>query len=382
MLFDDQALLGQLIGYDTVSSRSNLALVDFIAEYLDGQRPRIYRWLDAQGNKANLLLHFGPDVAASRAGLTLCGHLDVVPPGGDWQSDPFALRDDDALLYGRGVADMKGFIALAVNLAREIKIDDLRAPLILLLTRDEEIGTLGARDLVAEWSSDWQLPRAMIIGEPSELKPVLAHKGHLQLELTVFGLSAHGGYPHLGKNAIELAGRAVGALAELRQQLQAERPKHAERFPDVPYVALNIGTIDGGAAINVVPERCSLGIGLRPLPEMTADTLRARVQAALAIALPEDSFALTLKSESPPMLSSAHSELSQHISSESGVDASSTDGMCFATDGGWLQQLDVDCLIYGPGSITVAHKPNECLDKTDLVAAKDVLSRLIHRHCC
>ncbi len=379
----DAELLARLVGFDTVSHRSNLAMVDFLADYLAGPRVRVERNFSADGTKANLIVHVGPEADGSRRGLLLSGHMDVVPAGEPgWTSDPFTLTERGEVWVGRGACDMKGFLALASNLAREAAQDDLTAPLALLFTYDEEVGTLGARRFVESYTPLAALPREAIIGEPTSLGVVRLHKGHLKLRATFRGLSAHSGYPHLGANAIEPAAEAIRALAELRHALANEGAPGAEHdFPEVPFAALNVGTVHGGSAINVVPDTCTVEIGIRTLPRLGSKELERRARAAIeSVGLgPGVTVEIQLLSDSPPMSLAADAPLVQLLNVLTGQD--DTRSVSFATDAGWLQTAGFDCVICGPGTIEVAHKPNEFLPKSEFAAARDLLLRTIAARC-
>jgi acetylornithine deacetylase len=274
---------------------------------------------------------------------------------------------------------MKGFLALAANLAVEAQTERWRAPLALVFTYDEEVGTLGAKRLIESFPAAERLPRSAIIGEPTSLRVARTHKGHAKLRVTLHGVSAHSGYPHLGSNAIEPAGRVIVALAALRRELEAEAPPNRELFPEVPYVPLNVGTVHGGSAINVVPDRCIVEVGFRSLPGVTSEELIERVShAARAAAAPFEP-AIELLSDSPPMLLDEASPIHRHLCDLTGQNAGAS--VSFATDAGWLQRLGMDCAIFGPGSIEVAHKPNEFLPKDEFAAARGLLERTV-RHFC
>ena len=403
MLLSDPELLARLVAFDSTSRNSNLPIADFLCSYLDLPGVRLARDLSPGGDKANVVAWIGPEAAAGaaagRRGLVLSGHMDVVPadePG--WRQDPFTLADLGDRWSARGACDMKGFLALGANLAAELGSDAaatgrLRAPLVLVFTYDEEVGTVGARHLVESFAPARELPARAIIGEPTSLAVARAHKGHLKLGLTLHGRSAHSGYPHLGVNAIEPAGEVIRALAGLRRELAAETSPQAALFPEVPYVPLNIGTIAGGSAINVVPERCCLGVGLRPLPETDVPALveRVRRRAAAAVAAvaagaapgpepwPGPEPELEILSDSPPMLLADEAPLCRWLCERVGQRAGGT--VSFATDAGWPQRLGIECVIFGPGSIETAHRPNEWIPKRDLDAARGHLAAAI-RHFC
>lgn len=371
----DAELLARLVAFDSTSVRSNLPIADFVCEILDRPGVRIERFPSADGTKVNLVVEVGPPPSGDGRGLVLSGHLDVVPAGEGWATEPFTLTDLGDRWAGRGTADMKGFLALATNRARRAAELPLAAPLLLIFTYDEELGCLGAGRLAATWPADRPLPKSALIGEPTSLAVVRMHKGHLKLRVTLHGVAAHSGYPHLGANAIEPAARVILALAALREELEAERPRHGEHFGEVPFVALNVGRVEGGTAINVVPERCVIELGLRPLPEMSSAPLLARVSAAVAAAAPAGRFTLEVINESPPMLLAEDAPIYRTLTRL--VGQGHTASASYATDAGWLSTLGLDCAIFGPGTIEVAHKPDESLPKAEFEAAGALLDRLI-----
>lgn len=398
--FDTIDLLRRLVAFDSVSRRSNLPVADFLSDLLDRPGTVLARcgYADEHGvEKTNLLVRLGPPAdpeaqtgsrAGSRAGLVLSGHMDVVPADEpDWTSDPFELteREDPggSRLYGRGSADMKGFLALATRAALRLDPDDLTAPLVLIFTCDEELGTVGAQHLHDHWSEVESqigpLPKAAVIGEPTELEVVRLHKGHLKFRVTLHGKSAHSGYPHLGRNAIEAAGRVIASLTSLRLELETERPLHGEHFPEVPYVALNQGTIHGGAAVNVVPDRCVIEGGARVLPGMSSAGLVERLRHAVSLAAGPAEATFEPLGESPPLMAEEGAPVHRALCEETGRKGGGS--VSFATDGGWLQGLGLDCVIWGPGSIEVAHRPDEYVPAEQLRAAEEPLERMIHRFC-
>jgi acetylornithine deacetylase len=379
-LLTDADLLARLVSFDSTSRNSNLPIADFLCGYLDRPGLRIEQNPSADGTKANVVAWIGPEPAGDRRGLVLSGHMDVVPAEEDgWRNDPFSLADEGDRLTGRGSCDMKGFLALAANLAIEARPERLRAPLALVFTYDEEVGTLGAKHLTESFPEAAALPKSVIIGEPTSLRVARTHKGHFKLRVTLHGVSAHSGYPHLGVNAIEPAGRVIVALARLRQELEGESPPNRELFPEVPFVPLNVGVVHGGSAINVVPDRATVELGVRPLPGLASEELIERVSRAVREAAHPFEPGVELLSDSPPLLLDEASPIHRHLCSLVGQSAGSS--VSFATDAGWLQRLGMDCAIFGPGSIEVAHKPNEFLPKDEFAAARGLLERTI-RHFC
>lgn len=377
----DIALLERLVAFDTTSRNSNLPLIDFLAGYLERPGVRIERDVSPDGSKANLIVTAGSALGGTeRSGLLLSGHTDVVPAEeDDWESDPFTLTERGGRYVGRGSADMKGFVALAANALARTDVGTLRHPLALVFTYDEELGTLGARHFAETWPDPERLPAEAVIGEPTELSVVRMHKGYLKLRVIVRGKAAHSGYPHLGRSAIEPAARVVTALAELRRALETERPVHHEHFGEVPYPALNVGRIMGGAAINVVPDRCVIELGVRILPEMERAAMTARVRDAVMHAAGDAAVAFEDIGESPPMLSGESDPLYRRLCTA--VGQQDTHAASYATDAGWFQRIGMRCVIWGPGSIEVAHKANEYIEGTQLQRGAEILDGLIADMC-
>ena len=365
MTLPDLELLRRLVAIDSTSALSNLPIANALADYVEGRAASIETIPSAEEEKVNLLIRFGPE---GEGGLILSGHMDAVPAKeANWESDPFTLTEREERYVGRGAADMKGFLAVATNAA--IAAESLRKPLYLLYTYDEEVGTLGARQFVKSWDSARPLPRHCIIGEPTSFRPVRTHKGHLKLRITTRGKSAHSGYPHLGENAIEKALPVLAALSKLRTELEAERSEHSALYPDAPYVPLNIATIRGGTAVNIVPDRCEIEVGIRLLPGLTSAGVISRIDA------PE----LEILSESPPMLLDQSSEIYQAVLPHAVTGR--PESVSFASDAGWLQTLGMECLLFGPGAIEVAHKANEFIPKDEFHRAGGILRELIARFC-
>lgn len=385
-LLSDQELLERLVGFDSTSHRSTQPILDFLRDYLD--RPGIRLTVqpappEEPEAKANLIVELGPETdPATRDGLMLSGHMDVVPAlEPEWQSDPFRMEIRDDRYVGRGACDMKGFVALAVNtlVRRHAAGSALRAPLALVITYDEEVGTIGARHFVDTWDPAHALPRRSIIGEPTSLEVVRLHKGHTKIHVQVNGVPAHSGYPHLGHCAIEPMGRAIGALAALRNQLKTERVASSDFFPEVPYVALNLGRIWGGKADNIVPDRCELMIGFRILPGMESQPIEDRVREALEQALEGESWKLERKNLSPPMSLCENDDLYRHLARKMGQEK--TISASYATDAGWFQKGGFTCLLWGPGDIGVAHKPNEWLPRAEFELASRQLDEVVEAFC-
>ncbi len=379
-LLNHRELLARLVSFDTTSRNSNLPIADFISDYLDRPGIRIERNQSIDGTKTNVVVTAGPNGSESGKGLVLSGHTDVVPAEEpDWHSDPFTLTEVNGTLVARGACDMKGFIALSMNAAARLESKRATYPLVLIFTYDEEVGTLGARHFADTWSERERLPKSAIIGEPTSLRVVRMHKGLTSIRVTVLGKSAHSGYPHLGKNAIEPIGRFIVGLTELRRSLEREEAPNSHYFSEVPFTALNIGQVIGGSAINVIPDRCAIGVGFRLLPGMTSAPLLDRVRAIAEDILGDVEYTIEIESESPPMLLNESAEINRFLSEL--VDQQETSSASYATDAGWFQTMGLECVIMGPGTIEVAHKPNESIPVDELEQGAALLERVVERFC-
>ncbi|MGB0716846.1 MAG: M20/M25/M40 family metallo-hydrolase, partial [Phycisphaerae bacterium] len=342
----------------------------------------------ADQQKANLLIRCGP-ARDDREGLILSGHMDVVPPGeSGWSSDPFSLRDDGERLFGRGACDMKGFLALAMNELLRHADGTLDAPLCLLFTFDEEVGTLGAQHFRETWHGTEPLPSHAVIGEPTKLQPVRMHKGHLKLRIVARGKSAHSGYPSLGVNSIEMMGGVIQALASLDQRLRNTPYPTAAFYPEAPYCSLNQAVIDGGSAVNVVPEKCTLDLGVRLLPGVEADEILVQIDQALSSLPQRELLDIETGGISPALETPAtcrhHAFLTSQqaaVTPEKNADHAGTGAVAFASDAGVFAKMDMTCILYGPGDIGVAHRPDEFIPRGEMVTAASVVGKLVSEFC-
>ena len=374
-LLSDVKLLARLVAFDTTSRAPNHALNDFLCEYLAKAGVRAERLEGCEGGE-NVLFSAGPG-SLDGEGLLLCGHVDTVPANEpDWTTSPRTLVERDGKLFARGACDMKGFVALAVNLLRERSGPQLTTPLQLLLTCNEEIGTLGAAAFVRSWPRDRRLPRRCLVGEPTSMRVVRGHKGHLTLALTVHGVAAHSGFPHKGVNAIERAGSIVAALAVLRKQLMNERNAESALFPEVPFPVLTTARIRGGAAINVIPDHCEVDVGIRLLPGMPSDVAIERVRAAVEAVVARDAVTLSVVNDTPAFATSAESGFHRELCGL--VSQRDEAGVGFGTDAGRLAQLGLECVIWGPGDISNAHRADEWMPVEEFRAAAGILRQLVY----
>src|SRR5215210_5045376 len=266
-------MLARLVAFDTESAKSNLPLIDFVEDYLKGWDVPHIRVPNAEGDKAAIYATLGP---ADRGGVVLSGHTDVVPVAGQaWTSDPFALRVANGRAYGRGAVDMKGFDALALALVPDLLAMDLKTPIHILLSYDEETTCLGVMDTIARFGRDLPTPRAVIVGEPTALEVVDAHKSIGTFFTTVHGFEGHSSKPALGANAVMAAAELVCELNRIADDM-IERGDPSGRF-DPPYTTVHVGTISGGTARNILPKMCTFHWELRGLPGLDAQEIPARL---------------------------------------------------------------------------------------------------------
>ena len=373
-------MIGRLVAFDTTSRASNLKLIDFVRDYLDGYKVKSELVFDQTGTKANLFATIGPE---DRGGLMLSGHSDVVPVDGqDWASDPFTLAERGGLLYGRGAADMKSFIAVMLATVPAFLAARLATPVHLALTYDEEVGCLGVRRLIDMLAGRAEKPRLCVIGEPTLMQPVIAHKGKKSLRCQVHGLESHSALAHAGVNAIEAAAEIV---AEIRRQARAKRdagPYDAGFTP--PYTTIHTGTIAGGTALNIVPRECRFDFEIRYIPTDDPDALYDAVRRHAETLLPEmrrigagTGIDFEEFNAIPALNAAADSEVVRLAQSLTG--ANSVGKVSFGTEGGLYQQAGIATVICGPGSIEQAHRPDEFVAVDQVRQCEAFLERLIPR---
>ncbi|MGF1612282.1 MAG: acetylornithine deacetylase [Kiloniellales bacterium] len=377
--FNSLQMIERLVGFDTTSSKSNLALIDFVADYLAGHGVASRRTGDDAGAKANLFATLGPDAAG---GIVLSGHSDVVPVAGQaWDSDPFVLRQADGRLYGRGTADMKSFIAVALALVPDMQAAGLRTPLYLAISYDEEVGCFGAERLIADVTRALPLPRIVIIGEPTDMRLVTAHKGVTVFRTTVIGRAAHSAQPHLGANALHAAGSLVHFIETMaRDERAAADP--ANGF-EPPYPSFNVGTFSGGTAQNIVANHCSFTWEFRALPGDDGARFLERfnryaedeVLPRLRETAPEAAIKTELVVRVPPLAPEPDSPAERLVRALSGANRS--EAISFATEGGLFQEAGFSVVVCGPGSIDQAHRPNEFIEVSQVEACEVFLHKLI-----
>ncbi len=370
-------LLSHLIAFDTVSRESNLALIEFVRDYLAGLGIDSELIYSDDRRKANLYARIGP---AGAGGVMLSGHSDVVPVDGQaWTLPPFALTERDGKLYGRGTADMKGYIACVLAALPAFLASPMRVPLHLAISYDEEVGCLGVRSLIEALAHRPERPSLCIIGEPTSMRPVLGHKGKLGMRCEVHGAACHSAYAPQGVNAIEYAAKLINRLGEIGQRLAA-KARHDARF-DPPYSTVQTGTISGGSALNIVPEHCRFDFEVRTLPADDAETIADELQAYAAELVPHmnavqpgTGIRFTPISAYPGLATAADSEAAHLLALISGSDDFGT--VAFGTEGGLFDQAGIATVVCGPGSMDQGHKPDEFVSVEQLNQCDAMLLRL------
>ncbi len=372
-------LLARLVAFDTESAKSNLALIDAVADHCRSLGVEVSLAPNRDGTKAALVATVGPLVDG---GLVLSGHTDVVPVAGQaWTSDPFTLRRDGGRLYGRGTADMKGFGALALAMLPEIRAAELPVPVHVVLSYDEEVTCLGSVDIIERFGRDLPRPSAVIVGEPTRLEVADSHKSVCTYRTVVEGREAHSAKPALGAHAIAAGCEIACELNRLGLAFERE-PDGSGRF-DPPFATVQVGVIGGGTASNILARHCELVWQFRGLPGMPLDTAERQVARFVeTTALPllnryghPGTIATTVEVEVPglsPEPGSVAERLAGRAARRNGTVSAS-----FATEAGRFQAAGLSTVVCGPGSIDQAHQPDEYIEVSQMEAGLAFLRGLV-----
>ena len=373
--------LEKLVAFPTVSRDSNLELIDFIASELDVLGIASTLIHSEDGRKANLWATIGPP---DGQGIALSGHTDVVPvEGQNWSSDPFTLTQRGGNLLGRGSADMKGFIAACLHLAQHAGRRKLHTPLHFAFSYDEEIGCIGVRRMLDMLKAMPVRPRLCIVGEPTMLQVVTAHKGKLGYRVTAHGLEAHSSLAPIGVNAIYMACDLIAEIRRIQEDIAANGTRDGDY--EVAYTTLHVGKMAGGEVMNIVPNLASFDFEIRYLPEDDGQAIFSRIQkAAEKIAagfrkvFPMARFEFATLQSYPALNTPVDSEAVNFVRALTG--GNSTGKITFGTEGGLFQQeLGIPAVVCGPGNIAVAHKPDEYVSEEQLALCDAMLARLLDR---
>ena len=378
---DSEAILARLIGFDTTSRTSNLELIDYARNLLDDHGVASSLVHSEDGNCANLYATIGPNDVG---GVMLSGHTDVVPTAGqDWHSDPYAMQTGPELLTGRGACDMKGFIACVLAALPRITEKPLQTPLHLAFSYDEEIGCVGARRLVQTMADFEVKPKIGLIGEPTEMAMVLGHKGKVSYRVTVTGLSCHSAYISSGVNAVEYAAELI---AFIRGMNERARERLLDDSYSVPYSTFHVGNIEGGTALNIVPRQCRFEFEIRNLPQQQIESLVHDIRhyaddvllADMRNRYPDAAIEFEELSYYPGLHTDPASTVIACTRAINPIDRFG-DNVSFGTEAGLFDDIGINCLVCGPGSIEQAHKPDEFVSRQQLQHCDTMLENLVHR---
>ena len=372
-------MLSRLVSFDTTSRGSNLELVSFVEDYARsyGLSPR--RIPNPEGTKSNLLITVGPQ---EPGGVILSGHTDVVPVDGQpWDTDPFSMVERDGKLFGRGTSDMKAFSAVILSLLPELTRRPLRTPVHIALSYDEEVGCLGVRPMIADIVKSVPMPRLAIIGEPTDMKVVNAHKGIRSFRTTVTGREAHSSQTDKGVNAVMVAAELIMHLSKLAEDMR-RRGDPSGRF-DPPYTTVQSSTIEGGTALNILARHCTFQWEFRYLPGTSQDEVlesfntyaQNEVLPRLKRIAPEADIETKVRAHVPALVAvngCPAEALAKQLTGRNHAEAVS-----YGTEAGLFQEAGIPSVVCGPGSILQAHKPNEFIEISQVEACEQFIRRLI-----
>jgi acetylornithine deacetylase len=369
--------LAELVAIDSVSARSNGAVIDYLAARCAaiGFSVQLFPYTDDHGiEKINLLAIAGAAATNANVELALVGHTDTVPYDPNWK-EALTLTERDGKLFGRGACDTKAFIAAGLTAVESLNLKSLRRPLALLFTADEEIGLIGAKRFAEE---KIMRARFAVVGEPTSLQPMRAGKGYCLAEVTVKGRESHSAYPALGTSAVFGAARLIGRLEKIAEQLQSET--HADFDP--PYTTLNVGLVQGGTAKNVVAGACRFTLEWRPIPGQTPGRLLELLREGIAQETDQNKN-LTVEVDAaradPGFETSPDSQLVTLLET---LTAKSAGTVAFGTEAAQMAELGAEAVVLGPGNIREAHRTGEFVPIAELDACVEVLRQVIERFCC
>ena len=372
-------LLGRLVAFDTTSRNSNLELMAFVRDVLDVNGVAWHESRSSDGRKCNLHARIGPAVAG---GLALSGHVDTVPVDGQrWASNPFAMRRAGGRLYGRGTADMKGFVACVLAAIPHLTGLSLARPVHLFITFDEETSMAGARRLIESLDeTNWPRPAACVVGEPTSMEPVVGHKGRLAAHVRVRGRAGHSAEPGRGVNAVHAAARAIAWLADRADERAAKGPFVVGFAP--AHTTSQVGTVAGGSILNIIPDAAEFDVEWRTVPGDDAPALLAafrthcerHLQPAMRAVDPATGFDVDVRDWVPGLALPPDHDLATRVRHAAGSNASGH--VSYATEGGLFEQAGLPTIVCGPGSIQQAHAPDEFIEVAELDRCDAFIRRL------
>jgi len=374
-----KSVLSKLIGFDTTSHLSNLGLIQFIETYLAEHNVHSTLIYNDTKTKANLIATIGPNVPG---GVVLSGHTDVVPVvGQDWYTDPFQMVEQEGKFFGRGTADMKGFIAVALAVVPFFSAAKLKRPVHLAFSFDEEVGCMGIQAMLEPLRGHIASPRLVIVGEPTNMQVGNAHKGQMVSKTRIWGREAHSSRPDDGVNAVEAAAELIGLVAALRNKARDTGIQNSVFDP--PYTSFNVGPVSGGSAFNIIPNFCEFDWEFRFVPGDDPEAILheynsyiyEKINPRLGARFPECRAENTVWAVLPPLKAEPGSDaetLALALAAKN-----DTTALAFGTESGYFQSIDFPTVVCGPGDIAQAHKPNEFIDMSQLQACEQLMHRLI-----
>ncbi|MCQ9328343.1 acetylornithine deacetylase [Pelistega suis] len=374
--------LEKLVAFDTTSRNSNLELINTVKDYLDSFGLQSWLTMNPEGNKANLFATLPASNGETQGGIVLSGHTDVVPVDGqDWHTNPFQLVEKDGLLYGRGTCDMKGFIASALALLPEWTKQQRNKPIHFALSYDEEVGCAGAPVMIDELKKRGQRVDGCVVGEPTSMRVVVAHKGINLFTCKVHGKAAHSSLTPRGCNAIEHAARLICHIRDLADYYRQQGP-FDDKY-DVPFTTMTTNLIEGGIAVNTIPEACTFKYEFRNLPGIPVEEIQSKVERYVQEELlprmqkefPDAKVEITSNSRAPGL------EASEKAAITALVRALTRDNevrkVAYGTEAGLFEQIGIPTIVCGPGNIEQAHKPNEFISLEQLDECDNFLRKLV-----
>ncbi|MDO6482587.1 acetylornithine deacetylase [Shimia thalassica] len=375
-----RAILEKLVSIPTVSRDSNLPLIEWVETYLNSHGITAHRHYDEINEKAALFAHVGPETEGA---VVLSGHTDVVPVDGQpWGTNPFEVVEKDGKLYGRGTCDMKGFDALAIWTLIEGHYADLKRPLQLALSYDEEIGCLGAPPMIEAMQPIVPKASAVIVGEPSMMQAVSGHKGGFGYHVHMQGFEVHSSILHTGVNAILYGAKIIEWVNQMNSESMAKEPGEVAAKFDPPFTTVHVGTIKGGTAHNITAKDCWFGVDFRVVPGDDAEDWRdlflakvAEVEAEMQAVVPETKIVLEERFQLPGLVPEENGEAEAIVRRLTGDNGSHV--VSYGTEGGQFQEAGYSAVICGPGDIAQAHQPNEYLTVAQFDAGKAFMERLL-----
>ncbi len=375
-----ETILAALVSFDTTSRHSNLSIIEWIEGYLAAHNVSFTRYPGGDDGKWNLHAVIGPEKAG---GMAFAGHVDCVPVDGqDWSSDPFVLREENGRLYGRGAADMKGYVACMLAAVPDFKAMDLPKPIHLLFTCDEEITCDGARHLIEDIKQAHLLPALCMVGEPTMMTPVIAHKGRFAVRVRLVGKPGHSSLPQGGKNALHAMGRAIAICADEADRLSIEGRRVDGFVP--PYTTMQVGLASGGSILNIIPEQAEFDVEWRNVPGDEGSVEFEKLREALAPlddSLREDNpgggISYLLLVDLPPLALAADHLLTELTCQITG--SNTTGKVSYGTEAGIYQRGAMESIVCGPGDIAQAHRPDEFIAKEQLERCETVIRDFARR---